>query len=157
MVFSSNPGTSVLVRLRFLEGSWRLFKSSPILGRGTGGFAGVSNLRYPHNVFAELASENGIVPVVLLMALVIQAIRLATRAMGGLRDSVGDFVFGGLLLSLVNALFSGDLTTNQPLYAFAAIAAVLAATVSGSECAAARSSGSVASDHGVLSSGESRA
>jgi len=57
-------------RMDHLSSSWNLIVSHPLMGVGTGGWPvsiyGIDERAYPHNFFAEVASENG-VPMMLLI------------------------------------------------------------------------------------------
>jgi O-antigen ligase len=50
---------SVIGRLDLYSTAWQLFKSKPLFGIGTGGFR-LGEHQYPHNIFLEIAAENGL-------------------------------------------------------------------------------------------------
>jgi O-antigen ligase len=54
---------SVNIRLKHYSDAWQLFKQKPLFGMGTGGFPG----GYPHNIFLEIAAENGLLGLVIFL------------------------------------------------------------------------------------------
>jgi len=52
---------SVNIRLKHYSDAWYLFKNKPLFGIGTGGFPG----GYPHNIFLEIAAENGLLGLII--------------------------------------------------------------------------------------------
>jgi len=52
---------SVNIRLESYSTAWQLFKNKPLFGIGTGGFPG----GYPHNIFLEIAAENGLLGLII--------------------------------------------------------------------------------------------
>jgi len=52
---------SVNIRLKLYSDAWYLFKNKPLFGIGTGGFPG----GYPHNIFLEIAAENGLLGLII--------------------------------------------------------------------------------------------
>jgi len=57
---------SVNIRLKVYSTAWQLFKQKPLFGLGTGGF-GTSGEQYPHNIFLEIAVENGLLGLVIFL------------------------------------------------------------------------------------------
>lgn len=112
-------GTSVQGRLWRWERAWEQFAQAPFVGQGAGSFYfyhGDPSLPrdYPHNIFLEMASEAGLVGVLLFTTLLIAPF---------LRHKIGDYrrnmylLASALLLvnTLVNALVSGDIADNRLL------------------------------------------
>ena len=52
---------TVNIRLESYSTAWQLFKNKPLFGIGTGGFPG----GYPHNIFLEIAAENGLLGLII--------------------------------------------------------------------------------------------
>lgn len=55
---------SVNIRLKHYSDAWQLFKQKPLFGMGTGGFPG----GYPHNIFLEIAAENGLLGLIIFFS-----------------------------------------------------------------------------------------
>ena len=49
-------------RAKIYSDAWQLFKDKPLFGRGTGGFP---ERGYPHNIFLEIAVENGLLGLII--------------------------------------------------------------------------------------------
>jgi O-antigen ligase len=130
------PGQSIQRSLSFLSGSgsglssngrsqlwseaWGLFTSHPLFGAGTGSFFGFDGLnQYPHNLFLEVAAELGLVGLVLLVVFLASSwfgvVRAARRFGLPGRPEVA-LVASLFTAALVNAMFSGDITTNGGLW-----------------------------------------
>lgn len=107
---------NVTSRAFFLETAARSFAASPIFGSGLGAFATTGLAEYPHNVFAEVASELGVIGLALLIVWVAMALRGAAGS--------------PLLVSLVVAttmfaLFSGSLASNTEFWLFTGVAVAM--------------------------------
>ena len=61
--FSLNNAKNMSVnnRLKHYSDAWQLFKNNPLFGIGTGGFPE----GYPHNIFLEIAAENGLLGLII--------------------------------------------------------------------------------------------
>jgi len=123
-VFTDDPGQSALTRLRLLIAAAALTIENPLVGVGTGGFASVEPLlRYPHNLFLELSSENGILVAglmaVLLSLAVVNAARTVIRNPG---DVGAAFVLMALVFGAANALVSSDINGHRLMYCFIPLA-----------------------------------
>ena len=99
------------------------FFSSPILGIGTGSFELVSPwivFDYPHNLFVEIASENGVLGLVILFAIIILGFRysfFSIKAFANRQEQTlmwrSITFFAIFLFALWNSMFSGDLALNE--------------------------------------------
>ena len=125
--FRGQYGESEAYRLNALRDSWRLVGTAP-WGLGWGGFAtyvdperGVGR-QYPHNLLAEVTLESGWVCGT--VTVLVLAAALAAAWSGAVRPG-GRLVFAGLGFYLVNALVSGDLNDNRPLFMFVSSALML--------------------------------
>ena len=113
-------------RLGFYHAALAVFAQNPLTGAGTGSFAALAPVEgalYPHNLFLETAAELGVLGLALSVALVFAPwgrLALARR-----RD--GDITLAGALLvyCFVNAMVSGDITTNFLLWLAAGVTASL--------------------------------
>jgi len=118
--FSGQYGASEDYRANALRDAWNLMPDAP-WGVGWGGFAtwvdperGVGR-QYPHNLLAEVTLESGwACGAVTLLVL------LAALAAGWSRTWLpgGRLVFAGMVFYLINAMVSGDLNDNRPLFMF---------------------------------------
>ncbi len=96
-IYKHNPKTSVGQRLFFWEHSWQIFKESPLLGVGTGGFEPAYAKRNsklsphmpatdnPHNQYILASVQLGVLGLVALLALFVTQLGLAWKS----KDSWG--------------------------------------------------------------------
>jgi O-antigen ligase len=113
-------------RSRLYEQAIDIAKDNPVAGLGSGGFSLYSavllrkELRYPHNIFLEAASEVGIAAAVLLavcmIAVLIVLFRRAWGATDTRRRSQIYLVTALLLLAFFNAQVSGDINDNRTFW-----------------------------------------
>lgn len=115
---SFNSLTSVNARTDLIALGMRFFKESPIIGKGarytyfyTGGAQ-----PYPHNLFVEFLSENGLVatiPLVVFFAgIFINTIKC------GKRDAHLFSLFLCIAVYLSGSLFSGNILDAKPIFVF---------------------------------------
>lgn len=113
-------------RLQFYRAALDAFIQSPLAGVGTGSFAGlapVAGVAYPHNLFLELAAELGIAGLVLSLGLVF--VPLMRLAFSGQRAADAPLAGALLVYCAVNAMVSGDINGNFPLWLAAGVTASL--------------------------------
>ena len=141
----TNPNTkdafSAVSRLAAWVDAIQDFLSSPLLGIGTGGFKMELfwlEIVYPHNLFLELASENGIVGLLLISALIFlaakygfQNIRRYHRQGADVPMQLSIAALTILAFAVWNAMFSGDIWNNEGVWFAAGLIWVL--TISGPE------------------------
>ena len=108
---ANDPNTSS--RATYLAVAGRLIGEAPVLGIGIGGFASTGLDLYPHNLVAEVASELGVVGVLILLSWFGLALRGAARSpvVVGLVVATGTFT-----------LFSGSLAGNGDFWMFTTLA-----------------------------------
>jgi O-antigen ligase/polysaccharide polymerase Wzy-like membrane protein len=86
------------------------------MGRGAGGYQFETQFGYPHNAFVEIASEQGVIGLALLLALMVTAFRASLRAREG-PFSPESILTGGLLIVLVtDAMVSQTFTQFRELW-----------------------------------------
>ncbi len=133
LILSGDPGTSGSTRLVLFALASELFRARPIVGWGSGGFAGFgAGYLYPHNAVLEVGAEFGLVGLVPYLVAVASGLWSSLKQAFRPGSLASDFIFTGLALAVVNAMVSGDLNDNRMLYVFlgAALArAVVPATV----------------------------
>jgi O-antigen ligase len=102
-----------------------------LVGIGTGGYAAIATTGsiYPHNIFMEVGSELGVLGLLALAAFIFSVFFRQLRLLGHGGETAG---WAGLVLtlfvfSLVNAQFSGDVSSNSGLWLWGGIASGLAA------------------------------
>lgn len=118
-------GASAQARGVLAQEAIRLFYREPVWGIGTGSFAAYqTQLVYPHNLVLEIAAENGVFAVIILLTFLGLAISAAIRAVWLKPGYLSDAVFLIVIASAANSLLSGDVNANRILYAFCAIAFV---------------------------------
>lgn len=124
LLLQSDPGESALARPWLIARAIEIGAASPLIGAGTGsyvseivGYSFATPRRYPHNLFAEVFAENGVVVLALMVvgvgAGLLGLLRSALRS-----SEVGTtfLLFAGVF-TFVNAMVSGDLNDNQMLFA----------------------------------------
>lgn len=122
-----NIGTVQDITALYRLTAWRLalraFWTSPLLGIGTGSFFAVSRgiLHYPHNIFLELACEAGVVGVVLFTLFTYCTFKYGIRMIQQwqtfeLRSKMAVTIITIYIFAFINAMVSGDITTNQMLW-----------------------------------------
>jgi O-antigen ligase len=96
------------------------------LGLGTGGGATlVPGLLYPHNLLLEIATELGIVGIVVLLLILggfIQALGRCWRMTGGPERLIGALLIAMFVTALVNAQFSDPIQSNGSVWLWGGIA-----------------------------------
>ncbi|MCO4769961.1 MAG: O-antigen ligase family protein [Deltaproteobacteria bacterium] len=108
-------------RVNHLTDTWAVIVDNPLIGAGTGGWPvsvyGIDHRMYPHNFFAEIASENG-VPMALLIG-VLFAVILGRGFVAWLkaREPKSRFILLGSLATFafyaVNISATGDTPDNR--------------------------------------------
>jgi len=125
--FQGQYGASESYRVQALQEVWPLVGSAP-WGIGWAGFAirvdperGVAR-QYPHNLLAEVTLESG-----WLCGALTLAVLLAAGVAGWSRTHLpgGQVVFAATVFYLINALVSGDVNDNRPLFMFVTSALML--------------------------------
>jgi O-antigen ligase len=100
----------------------QLFAAHPLFGIGTGSFFinfPLNPFVYPHNIFLEMACENGIVGVMLLCLFVYFTIKIAVQTIQKSTGQTTQIVVMSLTLffyALWNSLLSGDISTNENIW-----------------------------------------
>jgi O-antigen ligase len=99
-------------RIEALKISKELFLTHPIFGVGFGGFRSYNDftevVKYPHNIFVEMAVEGGILGLLVLCALLFVIFKSSYRF------SFYTFIF--LLFTLFLAMFSKDISNQSLLW-----------------------------------------
>ena len=119
--FKKSTGRSYL-----LESSTKDMMNRP-LGVGSGNFVEYTdrsdllknrNLYYPHNLFFEIATEFGIITLLLFLVYLIQSIYLSFRI--NLLDKLktGNMMFYTFVFLFLNSMVSGDLNDARLLFVF---------------------------------------
>lgn len=101
------------------------FREHPVTGLGTGGFSWYYALEdtksYPHNMFLEVASEFGVVGLLVLAAFLGSTVVVVRRLMRVRHRPAGEsllFFWGVLLfiLALLNSMTTGDIADNSMIW-----------------------------------------
>ncbi|ARU59504.1 hypothetical protein OLMES_5524 [Oleiphilus messinensis] len=151
---ATQTGSFDPVRQESFQLAYEAFQSAPLIGIGTGGFASLDhhfqeeNRVYPHNIFLEAMSENGIVGALLLSIILISGVVFAVHWVWFLskrhqdllnvkgqrflqRLLVGDLsVFPAAFavaycFMLLNALAAGDYISNNRLFLMAFLVSLI--------------------------------
>jgi len=97
---------SIGIRQLMIFDAWQLFEDHLVFGLGLGNWGSKSNLSiyfgegivYPHNIFAELLSEHGLVGFIILLTVFVIAFQRSS--------DLGRAIFAAMFISL---LFTGDM------------------------------------------------
>jgi O-antigen ligase len=124
-IFGGTGGLSTNGRAGLWATAVSAFSHHPLLGIGTGGFAGLRTGEfYPHNLLLESAAELGALGAIVVIWLVVGSLRRmarAWRARAGrerLELSVAIALFVG---ALINALVSGAIQDNREVWLWAGL------------------------------------
>lgn len=114
----SHRDVSTLHRIKAIFVSTELFLDKPLFGIGTGGFAALGNLEYPHNIIMETASEYGMIGIgfmLTIVALVVSQCRKLGRRLKNHPRELSIFRAFVLIIiySSINAQVSGPITGNS--------------------------------------------
>ena len=121
---------SLRVRWLFLETSWSMWKTAPLLGVGVGQYLSQSIQFMPaelaqkyvyenaHNNFAQVAAELGVAGLAAFLWLLASAGRIASKARGSLNSAIVAGAGAGLVAFLVSALASHPLLVPPVAFAF---------------------------------------
>lgn len=127
---------SVLNRRVQLERSWDMFLEQPFIGMGTGSFE-FGDIQYPHNIFAEFASENGIIGLLLFCTLLYIALfrfpwHILLSSNEETSTDMQQLVIAISLFTIffISSLFSGDVPANNTIWFFLSALYVLRVTQS---------------------------
>ncbi len=101
-------------RPELYNGAIGLASTHPALGAGLAGFAATGLHRYPHNIFLEILSENGVAGLSLLVFLlgVFAAHVLCSRR------RIDPATGAAMVLFLISCQFSGDLFDSRNVFVF---------------------------------------
>lgn len=103
----------------------RAFMRSPILGIGTGGFSSLIAKRdtrwYPHNIFLEIALENGILGLVTFVSFIIITLWyglriILNRFISSFNLNLAAIALAIFVFGFLNAQVSGDVTMNTHMW-----------------------------------------
>jgi len=121
--FSAQPGG----RLDLLRGGVSLFRSHPLVGAGLGSFTNLHlGYQYPHNVALELASETGLIGLLLLLGPIVAAmVRLVLRGVSRASGPIATLLAITLVWTAA-ASFSGDLASERGFWIFGLLTVRLA-------------------------------
>ncbi len=124
----SGSGLSSNGRFQLWQLAWDQFLAHPVLGIGTGSFASVLPPNfYPHNLVLETGAELGFFGLVPLTIFLVSSMRLLANARRDPDTRAQAVIVTALFAAaLVNAMFSGDVTTNAGVWLMAGLGIGLA-------------------------------
>jgi O-antigen ligase len=112
-------------RLGFYKATIAAIPNQPLWGTGIGSWStfyfGDDQRNYPHNLFLEIAFEEGLIGLAAFLALLAMVGISIYRMIG---NSSSHFLVLGLLVlySVINSMFSGDLDDNRMLWMWIGVA-----------------------------------
>lgn len=104
--------------------AWRMFRSSPLIGLGSGSFSVVAI--YPHNIFLEVAVELGGLGLAVFVVFIVLTLKYGWQLLTDARYTdfhhrMGLFLLVGLAFYFLEAQFSGDILGNRLVWFFAGL------------------------------------
>lgn len=123
LLFSENKGDSINVRTWLIEQAFLYGKESYLFGNGTGSFAiKMPEYIYPHNIFAEIFMENGLLGLTILFIIILypftSIIKKSSFRIEEKAQLVNETLLIMYLFSLYTAQISGDLYDNRWIFIF---------------------------------------
>jgi len=122
-------GLSTIQRLEQYALVTSLFSQSPLLGVGTGGFIQLTGWDYPHNIFLEIAVENGLLGLIFLVIFLSVVVWHGFRFLTvyypfstGLGQKIGLMVLTIGITLLIGRQFSFGLNMHKDLFVFLGLA-----------------------------------
>lgn len=127
-----NADNSASTRVSFFESALNQWINSPIWGGGPGQFGvtltGEEIERYPHNIFLEIASENGLfglIPFCAILGITIRNGLSYVYSDDKSAKNVARFLLVMFCYTLVNAMISGDINDNSLFFAIIGLLGVI--------------------------------
>lgn len=124
-VHAVTRGLSTQYRLEGYRAAATLFAQNPLLGVGTDGYAQHTGLGYPHNIFLEIASENGVIGFLVFASFLgsitwygLRWIAMHPTIIDPQARAIGLTVLVVALTLLVEKQFSYGLTMHKDLFTF---------------------------------------
>jgi len=121
-------GASAQQRLEQYQATKRLFAQRPLLGGGTAGYSQRTEFGYPHNIFLEIVSDNGLIGLLVFLCFLISVLRYGVLYITKhfRRSHQSEKTIGLIILVVVVTLFiekqiSYSLTTHKDLFTFLAL------------------------------------
>lgn len=123
LLFSEDKGDSINVRTWLIEQAFLYGRESYLFGNGTGSFAiKMPEYIYPHNIFAEIFMENGLLGLMILFIIIMYPLTSIIKKVNSGSDYKTKLVKDTLLImylfSLYTAQISGDLYDNRWIFIF---------------------------------------
>lgn len=118
-IFDFNQDASIKIRFNHYFNSWNLIRKKPFFGVGVGGYNYYFN-GYPHNINLEIASENGLITLVVFY--IVLSITLGRILFNKIKvDDNFKIIFLVFIMILLQTQFSYDLTMHKNLFVFYAL------------------------------------
>ncbi|UVI31610.1 O-antigen ligase family protein [Paenibacillus spongiae] len=124
LLTSDDKGASISERQIAWQDALEMTSNNPFLGVGTGGFAAHSKLGYPHNVFLERFSENGVIGGMVLVV-VFMMVSFLILKVTQTQNPIAYIISAIVLLNMVEMQFSFTLWMHKLFYLFCGILAVI--------------------------------
>jgi O-antigen ligase len=118
LLLAQGAGTSGEARFDMLTAAFALFRENPVWGVGLGAYRARTGYGYPHNWFAELLVEGGLIAFALGAVFVVIALRLCVRAPREGRGDAIAYVASLAVFSMAVAQISGDLFGNNAVFVY---------------------------------------
>ena len=114
----------ILSRFETLKLSWQMFVDNPVFGVGFGGFKAYNDVtefhKYPHNIFAEMAVEGGIIGLLVLCSMLYVLFKNVSRYFS-YNLQLRAYCLMLATFALLLTLFSKDLPSQSVLWIWLAV------------------------------------
>lgn len=126
-LYEIGGGDSISGRMDRFDKAIQMFGDSPIIGYGISSFTQIYNngrsIEYPHNIFLELASELGLIGLILFLSMFFLALfRFFNKPKKDGEIKILAWIsFSLLLYHFTNANVSGDIIGNRVFFTFLAL------------------------------------
>lgn len=132
-LIGSSSGLSSNGRAALWAQAIRAFEGHPLFGIGWGGFAFVNpELSFPHNLVIEAAAELGILGAIVVVWIIASSagkLAFLWRATSGVEKLQASVLIALFVDALVNAMVSGAIEDNGPVWLWAGLGVGMAARV----------------------------
>lgn len=121
VLFSSEGfGSSGNARVKYWENAFALWRDKPFVGYGIGSWPLLNSAddhrSYPHNIILEIMVETGILGLTLFILLIYFVFKPTLKTALKIKKNESFFLQILLLVSLLNAMISGDIPDNRFLF-----------------------------------------
>ncbi|MGC9512409.1 MAG: O-antigen ligase family protein [Fidelibacterota bacterium] len=117
---SIRASLSIIQRFALWEEAISQMMHHPLIGKGTGGYQIFSAYfgKYPHNIFLEAGAEQGIPAMIILAVFLLRPLSLIPSLLKTQKRQFAVLLFAFWTNYMINAMVSGDITSNYLVWFF---------------------------------------